>query len=271
MPDDVRGPWRGRRLLVVVAHPDDETFGCGSVIAEVASSGGRVTVCCATRGEAGELREGCELGAGTLADLRVRELHEAGSELGATEFVLLDFVDSGMTGDASPDTLFGAPIDAVVAAVREVIGRVDPDVIVTLDPSGGDGHRDRSRIGQATIEAACQAATGASLYSWCVTRSLLLRWLGEQRVTNPDREHLELDHSELGRPDEDITTVLDGSRHVELRKRASALHRSQHSPFEGMPDDLVSAFIGEDRLVRVEPPWTGGPIERELFVPEHGR
>ena len=55
-PDD--GGNRMPRLLVVVAHPDDETFGTGSVLLHAAASGWATTVVCATRGEAGEVVEG---------------------------------------------------------------------------------------------------------------------------------------------------------------------------------------------------------------------
>jgi LmbE family N-acetylglucosaminyl deacetylase len=258
--------WNGRRLLVVVAHPDDETFGCGSVIAHAAGHGAHVTVCCATRGEAGELAPGCDLAGGTLADLRMRELHDAGRVLGVADVVVLDFVDSGMTGDASPSTLYGAPLERVVDAVAEMITRAAPDVIVTLDATGGDGHRDHDRIGEATTVAAQQRAPHASLYYYCVVRSMLRLWLERLKADRPEAGHLALDDTELGRPDEDITTVLDSSAYLEVRRRAIARHASQHSPYDDMPDDLAETFLVHDRLVRVQPPWTGGPIETELHL-----
>jgi LmbE family N-acetylglucosaminyl deacetylase len=260
--------WSGRRLLLVVAHPDDETFGCGSVIADAAAGGADVTVCCASRGEAGELVPGSELGGGTLADLRVRELHDAGSVLGARHFELLDFVDSGMDGEASTDTLVGAPLESVVDAVSEVIERVDPDVVVTLDPTGGDGHRDHVRVAEATTEAVRRRPNGASLYHWCIPRTVLLRWLERTREVNPASGHLDLDRSGLGRPSGDITTVLDHSEHLERRRQAIACHASQRSPFTDMPDDLIHEFLARDHLVRAEPPWPGGPQEIELLIPD---
>lgn len=260
--------WSGRRLLLVVAHPDDETFGCGSLIADAASGGADVTVCCATRGEAGELVDGCELGGGTLADLRVRELQEAGGVLGARAFELLDFVDSGMEGPAGSETLVGAPLESVVEAVTAVLDRVDPDVVVTLDPTGGDGHRDHVRIAEATTAAARRRSSGASLYHWCIPRSVLLRWLERTREVNPDSGHLELDSSTLGRPTEDITTVLELAAHLDVRRAAIARHASQRSPFEDMPDDLVHDFLTRDHLVRAEPPWPGGALETALLVPD---
>jgi LmbE family N-acetylglucosaminyl deacetylase len=264
----VTNEWNGRRLLVVVAHPDDETFGCGSVIARAAQEGASVTVCCATRGEAGELAPGYDLGDETLAERRVRELHDAATMLGVAEVVLLDFGDSGMTGEAPPHTLCGAALEQVVDAVARVITRVDPDVIVTLDEMGGDGHRDHVRIGEATTVAARRAAPGASVYQWTVVRSLLRLWFDTLRRSRPDAGHLQLDDTDLGRPDEDITTVLDATAVLELRRRAIALHASQHSPYDDLPDDLAEAFLTRDRLVRVAPPWSGGPIETALRLGE---
>ncbi len=259
--------WAGRRLLLVVAHPDDETFGCGSVIADAAAGGAHVTVCCATRGEAGELAPGCSLGGGTLAELRVRELREAGAALGAAEVILLDFVDSGMAGDAPAGTLVGAPLAAVVDAVATVLERVDPHVVVTLDPTGGDGHRDHIRIAEATTEAVRRSRPDASLYHWCVTRSLLQRWLACLEDANPASGHLTLETTELGRPDDEITTVLDVGPHIDRRLHAIGLHASQRSPYGDMPADLVDAFLRYDHLVRVQPPWSGGRRETALHVP----
>ena len=255
----------GRRLLVVVAHPDDETFGCGSLLAAAALAGAQVTVCCATRGEAGEVTEGVDVSDG-LGAVRERELREAGALLGVSDVVLLDLVDSGMAGDAAPGTLVGAPFDDVVRAVEEVLERVDPDVVVTLDPVAGDGHRDHVRIGEATTEAVRRRDTGASLYYWAVPRTALQRWMDTLREQRPDAEHLDLDAAGLGRPDDEITTVLDVSVHADVRRAAIALHRTQRPPFDDMPPDVAADFMHGDRLVRVLPPWTGGPVETELVV-----
>ena len=257
------------RLLVVVAHPDDESFGCGGVIASAARSGAAVTVCCATRGEAGEVAEGSGVGAGELPQVREAELREAAAVLGATDVVLLDFGDSGMAGDAPPHTLVGAPLDAVVAAVTRVLDDVVPDVVVTMDETGGDGHRDHVRIAAATTEAV-RRRPGPHLYQWCLSRALLQRWVEHVRAASPDSEHLDVDPSTMGRPDGDITTVLDVTDLEDVRWAAIRAHRSQHSPYEVMPPDLQDAFLHTDRLVRVLPPWDGGAVETALRWPTVG-
>jgi LmbE family N-acetylglucosaminyl deacetylase len=258
-PSERRVP---RRMLVVVAHPDDETFGMGSVIAHEAARGVQVVVCCATRGEAGEapdwLADGEDLGA-----VRAAELRDAAVALGASRVILLDFADSGMIGEADEKTLAGAPFDAVVSAVRAVVDDVEPDVVATLDPVNGDGHRDHTRIGAATI-AACEHRPAMQVYAWTVPRSVLSKWFAELERVRPGSGHLDLDREGLGRPLEEITTVLDTSDVLDLRNSASQLHRSQKPPFEAMSEQLRDEFLSQDHLVRVQPPWTGGELERSL-------
>jgi LmbE family N-acetylglucosaminyl deacetylase len=252
-----------RRLLVSVAHPDDETFGTGSLIAAAAADGIEVTVCCATRGEVGEVHgvETNDVGA-----LREAELREAGDVLGVSRFVLLGYRDSGMTGDPELGTLAASPFDDVVAGLRSVIDDVRPDVVVTLDPDHGDGHRDHTMIGRAT-EQACRSMPDVRVYAWVIPRPLLARWFGELEHVRPDSAHLDLDRRGLGRPEDQITTVLDVAHVLSIRERAVAMHRSQTSPYAGMPADLRDEFLCTDRLIRLQPAWSGGRIERSLFGP----
>lgn len=105
-------------MLVVVAHPDDETFGCGSIIARAAASGDRVVIACFTAGELGEPAPGYTVGSDGLGAGRAAELRAAAAILGASGVRLLGFVDSGWVGDVAPDSLCGAP-DSDVVEVRE--------------------------------------------------------------------------------------------------------------------------------------------------------
>lgn len=102
-------------------------------------------------------------------------------------------------------------------------------------------------------------------YLQCLPRSLLQQWVDHMRRARPDVEHLEGDTTVLGTPDEEITTVLDVRAHLLTRERAMALHSSQTSPFEGLPEELRTAFLVTDHLRRVVPPWAAGPRETSLF------
>ena len=250
------------RILITVAHPDDETFGTGSVIASAVAAGAEVVVCCATRGEAGEavgLPPGADLGA-----VREAELRAAGALLGASRIELLGYRDSGMTGDPAPGTLAAAPVGDVAQRVDAVIRDVDPDIIVTLDPDHGDGHRDHVAIARATI-AACAAHPDIRLYEWVLPRTYLAQWFAELEQVRPDSEHLDLDQQGIGRTDADITTVVDVAHLRPLREQAFALHASQVSPMDGMSDEVRAGFLDHDYLVRLQPPWTGGERETSLF------
>ncbi len=86
------------RLLIVVAHPDDESFGCGSVLAHAAANRHDTVVVCATLGEAGESR----IETDDLAALRESELRAAAAVLGVGLVRVLGHVDSGMSGEPPP-------------------------------------------------------------------------------------------------------------------------------------------------------------------------
>jgi LmbE family N-acetylglucosaminyl deacetylase len=94
---------------------------------------------------------------------------------------------------------------------------------------------------------------------------VLARWFALLQEIRPDTAHLDLDQQGLGRPDADITTVVDVHAVRDVRQRAIALHRSQIPPMDGMPEDLLTDFLDITRLVRVNPPWPGGPVETSLF------
>jgi LmbE family N-acetylglucosaminyl deacetylase len=248
------------RLLAVVAHPDDETFGLGSVLALASEQGAEVAVWCATRGEAGEPAPGCGIAAGgELAAAREAELRAAAGLLGVTRVTLGGFLDSGMTGPAPAGSLAAAGPGEVLVALRREVARVRPDVVVTLD--GSDGHRDHIAVRDAAVDAAADVPW---VYLHCLPRSLMRAWVEHALREEPHRDHLRAELADLGTPDESITTVLDTRRHLGLRWRAIREHRSQVSPFDTLPAPLQDAFLTFDHLRRVLPAWTGGRVERVL-------
>ena len=86
------GSLAGHRLLAVFAHPDDESLACGATLAWCAAEGARVSLLCATRGEAGSRAPGC-LEEISLGAVRRAELHEAAARLGLDDVILLDHPD----------------------------------------------------------------------------------------------------------------------------------------------------------------------------------
>ncbi|MFU8871721.1 PIG-L deacetylase family protein [Micromonospora sp. SL4-19] len=262
MHGPVIGAGEPPRLMVVVAHPDDETFACGSLLLHAAASGATTAVCCATRGEAGERAPGSGVTKQELPAVRERELRAAARLLQVSRVDMLDFADSGMSGPAGPDTLAGAAFADVRDRVRECLEDFQPHVLVTLD--AGDGHRDHVRIRDATLAAAQQARWRvARVYLHCLPQALMRRWLEHLAREHPASQHLEADVP--GTPEELITTVVDTRRYLAEREQAIAAHASQISPYDGLPADLRLAFLTTEHLRRVVPAWNGGDRERDVF------
>jgi LmbE family N-acetylglucosaminyl deacetylase len=235
----------GTRLQVVVAHPDDETFGCGSILLHARSAGAVTAVCCATRGEAGEVTSGVEVPAGGVGELRAGELRAAAELLGVQRVDLLDLIDSGMSGDVGAETLVGADASIVRERITHAVDAFGPDVIITLD--GSDGHRDHARVRDVTVEVA--AERGVPVYLHCLPRTVMQQWAEHMTREHSDSAYLAL--GELGTPEEQVTHVVDTSEFWQQRWAAVRAHRSQTSPFEGLPDDLARAFLCREHLSAV--------------------
>lgn len=252
------------RLLVVVAHPDDETFGCGSLLLHAAAAGVTTSVCCATRGEEGEPKPGSGVPREHLGDERERELRAAAEVLGVDRVELLGYRDSGMQGPAREDALVSAPLRELTARIAEVLDRLRPHVVVTL--AADDGHRDHVHVRDATVASLQRASWPVQrLYLQCLPRAALRRWADHERARHPDRPYLDVDDVGLGTRDEDLTTVVDTSAHLDARRAAIRCHRSQSSPFADLPPDLERAFLATEHLIRVRPGWNGGAIETQVF------
>src|SRR5512138_2648467 len=145
---------RRASLLVALAHPDDEIFH-GGVLAHLADRGVRVTLVCATDGEAGRPHPSVgpveDLGA-----LRVEELRLSCARLGLEPPVLLRFHDSARKERQrrdDPHALANVDMLDVETALRGIIADVKPHVIVTFEPHGGYYHPDHVAIQRATTAA----------------------------------------------------------------------------------------------------------------------
>lgn len=133
-----------RHVLVSLAHPDDETFGCGGTIALYTKAGIPVTYICATRGEMGR-NMGRPVAATreSLPVIREAELLEAMRILGVKDTRFLGIWDKLVE--------FQEP-EALANRVKAVIEELNPSLVITFHPEYG-GHPDHCAIGRATIRA----------------------------------------------------------------------------------------------------------------------
>src|SRR5262245_55998866 len=147
-------PTRRASLLIVLAHPDDELFH-GGVLAHLSERGVRVTLACATDGEAGKPHPSV----GPVNDLgavRAEELRLSCERLGIEPPVRLRFHDSSQQERQrrdDPHALANVDMLDVEAAIRGIIADVKPHVIVTFEPHGGYYHPDHIAIQRATTAA----------------------------------------------------------------------------------------------------------------------
>jgi LmbE family N-acetylglucosaminyl deacetylase len=138
------------RLMAILAHPDDETFGNGATLARYAAEGVDVTVVTATRGQRGWFGDPAAFpGMEALGQQRESELRAAAKALGLREVVVLDQLD----GD-----LQQADSEQVVCELVAHIRRVRPQVVLTFGPDGAYGHPDHMAISQLTTTAIVRAA-----------------------------------------------------------------------------------------------------------------
>lgn len=238
-----------KRLLLVHAHPDDETITTGGTIARYASEGVEVTVLTCTLGEEGEVIGDAWAGlvaaeADQLGGYRIAELSAALSALGSAAPRFLDgagrYRDSGMIGTpsaANPRAFVNARLDEAVGAVVAVIREIRPHVVITYDPNGGYGHPDHIQAHVITTAAVKAAATTAypetgepwstPKFYWTVTeRSGLER--GIAAISEfPENWRLP-EPGELPSVDDgDVTTAIDVRGVMDAKARALSAHATQ--------------------------------------------
>ena len=285
---------RERRLLAVLAHPDDETFLCGGTLARYASEGVRVSLVCATLGEAGEINDPSLARRDNMGEVRERELRAACRVLGVRDLVVLGYRDSGMDGaedNQHPDAFSRADPDEVAVRVAEVMRRLRPQVVLTFDPNGGYGHPDHVAAHKAAVDAFSAAADPSrypeqlirglqphrpeALYYGVFPRSAARSIHAAITEQGMHSDFLKLDPEAMGVPDEEITTVVDVGGFVDRKVEAAGCHRTQiqgDGPFDWLPEPLRGNLLSTEHFVRARPPFdaSGDAKETGLFRRDSG-
>lgn len=145
-----------RRLLIAVAHPDDEAFGYGGLISKYVAQGVDVYLIVSTNGDVGTVSPEFLNGYNSIAELRLAELDCATEMLGFSKVFKFGYKDSGMMGSETsndPACSWQAPREELARRVVEVIREVRPQVVLTFNQYGGYGHPDHIAIQRATADA----------------------------------------------------------------------------------------------------------------------
>ena len=266
-----------RKLMAVLAHPDDESLGVGGTLAKYAAEGVEVVLVTATRGEGGRFRghpKGDEHhpGPSELGRIREAELRAAAATLGIREVALLDYLDQHLDG-ADPREAIGR----IVAHLR----RVRPDVVLTFAPDGAYGHPDHIAISQFTTAAVLAAAdgtfngTGGASGPHAVSKLYYLAW--PESTWSAYRAAIRalsvtVDgtvRQATAWPDWSITTTIDATAVWPTVWRAVSCHESQLSAYSALRDvapEHHEALWGRQSFYRALSTVNGGRArETDLF------
>jgi N-acetyl-1-D-myo-inositol-2-amino-2-deoxy-alpha-D-glucopyranoside deacetylase len=287
-----------RRLLLVHAHPDDESINNGATMAKYAAEGAHVTLVTCTLGEEGEvIPSGLAHLApdrdDVLGPYRAGELAEAMKELGVTDHRFLGgpgrFRDSGMMGVEQNDragAFWAADVDEAAAPLVEVIREVHPQVLVTYDPDGGYGHPDHIQAHRVAMRAADLAAAPgfraergepweiAKVYWNRVPRSVALA--GFVRLREVLAEPGRLPFGEVAAvtdvpgvvDDWIVTTEIDGTAFAAAKAAAMRAHATQIAVVEdwfALSNELAQPLFTTEYYELVRGRREGGGRETDLF------
>jgi LmbE family N-acetylglucosaminyl deacetylase len=266
-------------LMAVLAHPDDESLGCGGTLAKYAAEGVDTYLVTATRGDAGRhrghpARHELHPGSKALAEIRERELRAAAAVLGVRELSVLDYGD-GVLDAADPR--------GAIARIAGEVRRVRPHVVVTFGPDGAYGHPDHIAIAQFTSAALIAAADplfsngfdAGSQEPHAVSKLYYIAWPDaawaayqnafKKLVSVVDGE----ERQAMPWPGWEITTVIDTRDQWEVVWRAVSCHESQIAGYErlkGLSPEHHEALWGHQSFYRVFSTVNGGRRrETDLF------
>lgn len=281
----------GRRLLLVHAHPDDESINNGATMARYAAEGARVTLVTCTLGELGEvIPAGLRyLGGTALGEYRLGELTAAMRALGVEDFRLLGgagrYGDSGMMGlpeNQDPRCFWQADVDEAAGELVQVILEVRPQVVVTYDDNGGYGHPDHiqaHRVAMRAVELAGEAGWRVGKVYW----NRVPRGVAEEAFARLQDDLGVLPFGQAAVigdvpgvvDDSRIGAVVGGAEYADAKAAAMRAHATQitvadDAPYFALSNELAQPLFAYEyyELVRGESGGAGdgGRWESDLFA-----
>ncbi|MGV8967567.1 MAG: PIG-L family deacetylase [Cellulomonas sp.] len=188
-------------ILVVVAHPDDESFALGAVISDLLARGTTVDVLCLTRGEASTLHGV----AGDLSVLRQAELQDAADALGGAGASLRDHPDGGLAA---------VPVEVLVDDILVAAAAGSAEAMLVFDLDGVTGHPDHAAASRAAVAAAARLGIG------------VLAWVLPQHVADQLNDEFGASFTGHAAREIDVVHRVDRTR----QRVAIAAHASQAVP-----------------------------------------
>ena len=284
----MRDSYQGFRVLLVHAHPDDETINNGATMAMYAALGASVTLVTCTRGEEGEvlIPELSHLAASatdSLGQHRITELALAMKELGVTDHRFLGegvklYRDSGMMGtepNNRPDVFWQADLDEAADLLVQVINEVKPHVLITYDEFGGYGHPDHIQAHRVAMRAAEKSDWDIPKIYWNVMPVSVIQE-GIDAMKGIDSDFWGAEKAEdlpFAKDDSFVHALVDGNAYVEKKMNAMKAHSTQiavDGPFFALSNNVGLQVWGNEyyTLVKGEKsaPLNEKGYESDLFA-----
>jgi N-acetyl-1-D-myo-inositol-2-amino-2-deoxy-alpha-D-glucopyranoside deacetylase len=267
--------YEGIRILLVHAHPDDETINNGATMALYADKGAQVTLITCTRGEEGEvLVPGLAHLASTAQDLlgdhRETELSLAMNALGISDYRFLGapsvkFRDSGMMGtepNNRPDVFWQADVDVAAELLVKIIEEIKPHILITYDEFGGYGHPDHIQAHRVAMRASELSTWQIQKIYWnTMPKSVIAQGMEKMKEIGSDFFGAEsVDDIPFAKDDEFVTTLIDGGDYVDNKMNAMKAHETQialDGPFFALSNNLGLQIWGDEYYTLVKGNKTG--------------
>jgi N-acetyl-1-D-myo-inositol-2-amino-2-deoxy-alpha-D-glucopyranoside deacetylase len=262
--------YKGARILLVHAHPDDETINNGATMALYAALGAQVTLVTCTRGEEGEVLvpELAHLASNESDQLgphREIELANAMKALGISDFRFLGdastrFRDSGMMGTPQndrPDVFWQADLATSSKFLSGVIDEIKPHVLITYDEIGGYGHPDHIQAHRVAMAAAEKANWSIPKIYWnTMPKSVIADGIEKMKALGSDFFGAEsADDLPFAKDDVFVTTLIDGNEYVQAKMHAMAAHATQialDGPFFALSNNMGLQVWGNEYYTLVK-------------------
>jgi N-acetyl-1-D-myo-inositol-2-amino-2-deoxy-alpha-D-glucopyranoside deacetylase len=260
-------------MLLVHAHPDDETINNGVTMAKYAASGVDVTLVTCTRGEEGEVlvEKLANLASSKddkLGEHREIELKNAMDELGISDFRFLGapskkWRDSGMMGtpqNESKDVFWQSDLDEAANELVKIILEIKPQVLITYDEFGGYGHPDHIKANQVAMRAAQISGTQGweieKIYWNTTPKSVIQMGIDKMKEIGSDFFGAEsVEDLPFAKPDELVTSVVKATEYVPQKLAAMKAHATQISvdgPFFALSNNLGLSVWGDEYYTLVK-------------------
>ncbi len=274
--------YAGFRILLVHAHPDDETINNGATMALYAARGAQVTLITCTRGEEGEilvpglshLASAQDDGLGVHREIELRNAMRA---LGVSDHRFLgNFRDSGMMGtqtNTQPDVFWQADLDTAANLLATIINELKPHILITYDEIGGYGHPDHIKAHLVAMRASELSEWKIEKIYWnTIPKSVIAAGMAAMKEVGSEFFGSDnIDEIPYAKDDSFVTTLIDGSEFVDAKMAAMKAHETQialDGPFFALSNNLGLAIWGDEYYTLVHgkksPPFDSDGRETDL-------